>query len=738
MSNLSSGSIRFQIDPPPSRTPRRISSSAPTTSYITPPDQAQPSTFLSPHGYSSNNNASSSQGPSTSNYLTPAAAKSASAAPPARPARRGSSRRNWNNNHDGDNNNQSSLSYSSSTGSVTGGQLRPRRSIVTKSRLRHLQFNDDDDRQQLPVPASTTNTPSGSDGNSGAGVGDANLSRRTTSPLRKTRLSFRTHRPQEDTSGLLGPSYEPNREHIEMDALSHPHHHHLKDVPLSSIDLSDEHSPEKTYGRQHQGHGDELEEEEEDRHRHPHRTFDQFIHGNRPDRNLFPYRNVKDNLHAVRTFFRRFFLVLLIIPGWVIPYVVTARMKHEKELKDQSHLKARGGGEEMMMSKSVNVAVFVLNMFAMMHLGKAAGACLEELVPKLGMRVVSIFDAMTSSSVELAVAAFALIKGLVRVVQAAMLGAILNNLLLMMGITFVVGGYYHQQQPIQADTSQTGMNLLMIVCISYVIPVALDATFTEFQEALIPSNLTPTKLLEAKAAARILVDHDIVTISKVMAMIMLVLYGCCLLFQYSSEHFMVTPEAKHTEEHTLHRRNTHYWFAGFAYCVMLGAQIYSASLLVHAVEALGKQFHLNDSFVGFVLLPTVLISDLQEEVIAIKESKANRLDRSVALMIGSCMQISLLVTPLLVLLGWIIDEPMTFRFSLMEAVILAGSVLMVNYLIQDNETNWLEGGLLLAAFFMCAMAFYYDVSSFHAPGGGEHGGGGGGETPAGGGGGGHH
>ncbi|KAF9943342.1 hypothetical protein BGZ67_000021 [Mortierella alpina] len=738
MSNLSSGSVRFQIDPPPTRTPRRISSSAPTSSSIPPPDQVQPSSFLSPHGFSSNNG-SSSQGPSTSNYLTPAAAESYSAAPPARPARRGSSRRNWNNNnHDADNNNQSSLTYSSSTGSVTGTQLRPRRSIVTKSRLRHLQF-DDDDRQpphQRPGPAFPS-TSSGSAGQSGAGVGDPNLDRRTTSNLRRTRLSFKTHRPEEDTSGLLGPTYEPNRENIELDALSHHHHHHHhKDVPLSSIDLSDEHSPEKTYGRQHHEHGDELEEDD---HHHPHRTLDQFIHGNRPDRNLFPYRNTKDNLHAMRTFFRRFFLVLLIIPGWVIPYVITAQMKHEKELKDKSHLKARGGGEDMMMSKTVNVAVFILNMFAMMHLGKAAGACLEELVPKLGMRVVSIFDAMTSSSVELAVAAFALMKGLVRVVQAAMLGAILNNLLLMMGITFVVGGYYHQQQPIQADTSQTGMNLLMIVCISYVIPVALDATFTEFQEALIPLNLTPTKLLEAKAAARAFVDHDILTISKVMAIIMLILYGCCLLFQYSSEHFMVTPEAKHAEEHTLHRRNTHYWFAGFAYCVMLGAQIYSANLLVHAVEALGKQFHLNDSFVGFVLLPIVLISDLQEEVIAIKESKNNRLDRSVALMIGSCMQISLLVTPLLILLGWIIDEPMTFRFSLMEAVILAGSVLMVNYLIQDNETNWLEGGLLLAAFFMCAMAFYYDVSTFHAPGGGgEHGGAGGGEAPAGGGGGEHH
>ncbi|KAI7818539.1 Sodium/calcium exchanger protein-domain-containing protein, partial [Gamsiella multidivaricata] len=353
--------------------------------------------------------------------------------------------------------------------------------------------------------------------------------------------------------------------------------------------------------------------------------------------------------------------------------------------------------------------------------------------------VVSIFDAMTSSSVELAVAAFALMKGLVRVVQAAMLGAILNNLLLMMGLSLAVGGYYHNKQEIQADTSQTGMNLLMIVCISYVIPVALDYTFTDIRTAALPAHLNTTQLLVEHAEIREIVDHDLLAISKLMAVIMLLLYGCCLLFQYSSRSFMVTPEAKHTEAHTVHRRNVHYWFAGFGYTVMLGAQIYSANLLVHAVEALGKQFELNDSFVGFVLLPIVLISDLQEEVIAIKESRANRLDRSIALMIGSCMQIALLVTPLLVLLGWAIDEPMNFRFSVLEAVILAGSVLIVNYLIQDNETNWLEGCLLLGVFLMCALAFYFDIQPFE-PAGGGHGStsGGGASGGAGGGGGDHH
>ncbi|KAI8596301.1 hypothetical protein EDD21DRAFT_388684 [Dissophora ornata] len=442
-------------------------------------------------------------------------------------------------------------------------------------------------------------------------------------------------------------------------------------------------------------------------------SFNEILHGHLPDRHLFPYRTRKENINAIKTFFRRFYFVLLIIPAWAIPIVLTAQAEHDQLLQQQQSGEGAGDAsaeQEVMLSKWINLLVFVLNLLAMMHLGKAAGACMEELVPKLGMAIVSIFDAMTSSSVELAVAAFALSKGLVRVVQAAMLGAILNNLLLMMGLALFLGGYKYKKQVLQADTSQTGMNLLMIVCISYVIPLALDTTSTELRTTALPAYLNQTELLEQTLAIREIVDNDILTLSKIMAILMLGLYGCCLIFQYRTQHFMVTPEAKHTFKHTVHIRNVHYWFAGFGYLIMLGAQIYSASQLVHAVESLGKQFDLNDSFVGFVLLPIVLIADLQEEVIAIQESRANRLDKSIALMIGSCMQIALLVTPLLVLLGWAIDVPMTFRFSLLEVVVLAGSVLIANYLIQDNETNWLEGCVLLAAFFMCAMAFYFNVT----------------------------
>jgi len=247
----------------------------------------------------------------------------------------------------------------------------------------------------------------------------------------------------------------------------------------------------------------------------------------------------------------------------------------------------------------------------------------------------------------------------------------------------------------------------MLTSIAYIIPVAMDSTLRSVYTAGFPVVTDPHLVTEQAAKLKTLVDRDILKISHGMSIIFLIIYSACLLYQYHSRTFMVTPEAKHQGPHSVEKRYTHFWFAGFAYICCIAAQIYSAKLLVHAVESLGHQCHLGDSFVGFILLPIVLIADLQEEVVAIRESKADHLDKAVSLMVGSCMQIALLVTPILVIIGWIIDVPMTFRFSTLEVAVLVGSVLVVNYLISDRETNWLEGVILLAIFMLCAIAFYY-------------------------------
>lgn len=95
-----------------------------------------------------------------------------------------------------------------------------------------------------------------------------------------------------------------------------------------------------------------------------------------------------------------------------------------------------------------------------------------------------------------------------------------------------------------------------------------------------------------------------------------------------------------------------------------------------------------------------------EHVSAVTFAMKNKMNLSVGIAVSSSLQIGLLVTPALVIAGWIIGQPMTLFFDDFETVILFSSVLIVNYLIQDGRSNWLEGVLLLSSYAIVALAFY--------------------------------
>ena len=79
------------------------------------------------------------------------------------------------------------------------------------------------------------------------------------------------------------------------------------------------------------------------------------------------------------------------------------------------------------------------------------------------------------------------------------------------------------------------------------------------------------------------------------------------------------------------------------------------------------------------------------------------MDLAIGVAVGSSMQIALLVTPLMVLLGWIIGSDMSLFFNTFETAILFITVFIVNYLIQDGKSNYLEGGLLMAVYVVCPL-----------------------------------
>jgi len=132
-----------------------------------------------------------------------------------------------------------------------------------------------------------------------------------------------------------------------------------------------------------------------------------------------------------------------------------------------------------------------------------------------------------------------------------------------------------------------------------------------------------------------------------------------------------------------------------------------ARYLVTSIEHLAHSFHLGNGFIGMVLLPLCVVSNFMEHYDAIKEASEDKVDTAVGLILNTSVQIALLVTPVLVLVGWITSRPLTLDFNTLEICVLACAVLIVNYLVADGKANWLEGYMLIVSYLIIAVAFFY-------------------------------
>jgi Ca2+:H+ antiporter len=134
------------------------------------------------------------------------------------------------------------------------------------------------------------------------------------------------------------------------------------------------------------------------------------------------------------------------------------------------------------------------------------------------------------------------------------------------------------------------------------------------------------------------------------------------------------------------------WAAAVILVVVTIAVAICAEYLVDSIESVVKTMHVSKTFIGLILLP--IVGNAAEHVTAIVVALKDKMDLAIGVAIGSSMQIALLVTPFLVILGWIMDIPMTLRFETFETVVFFLSMLVVTYTIQDGKSNYLEGAMV--------------------------------------------
>ncbi len=337
---------------------------------------------------------------------------------------------------------------------------------------------------------------------------------------------------------------------------------------------------------------------------------------------------------------------------------------------------------------------FFTSMISIMPLAFLMGRATEEIALRTSESLGGLLNATFGNAAEFIIAIFAIFAAyegikngtdagletaetMVHLVQASLIGSILGNLLLVLGLAFVWGGIHFEEQEFSETQVSSNGSLLLLAVMVLVIP-------TVFHEA-VPGD-------EGSLGVK--------NLSHLAALILLALYGLFLYFQFKSHSHLFATDGSHNEEPEMTKKN--------AIRLLVLATIFvswMAEILVHSVESAADDVGLPHLFIGVILLP--LFGNAAEHFTAVSVAAKNKMDLSFAIAVGSSTQIAVFVAPLMVVIAWFLDVPLTFEFGILETVSVFLAVMITNLIAQDGKSNWLEGAMLLGSYAILGAAFLF-------------------------------
>jgi Ca2+:H+ antiporter len=318
-------------------------------------------------------------------------------------------------------------------------------------------------------------------------------------------------------------------------------------------------------------------------------------------------------------------------------------------------------------------AVFFISCLTIVPLAAVMGKATENIAVLSGPRLGGLLNATFGNAVELIISFFALRDGLTSVVQASITGSIIGNLLLVLGLSFLVGGIRYPTQTFNRITAGTNASMMVLgVIIALVIPAIFTANRPE-------------------------VAHPL---SIGVAVVSLSLYLLGLYFSLVTHRqlFTYTEKMEHEDADWGMIRSI------VVLCLATLVVGYESELLVHTIEHVSKSFGWSQTFIGVIVV--AIIGNAAEHSSAVFMAWKNRMDISLEIAVGSSLQIAMFVTPVLVFLSFAVGHPMSFVFAWPEIAAMVLSVFLISYLSLDGESNWLEGAMACGAYAILATGFY--------------------------------
>ena len=324
--------------------------------------------------------------------------------------------------------------------------------------------------------------------------------------------------------------------------------------------------------------------------------------------------------------------------------------------------------------------VFFSAALAIVPIARLIVRATEQIASRTGDAIGGLLNATFGNAPELIIAVVALKAGLFDMVRASLVGAILANLLLALGVAFLLGGLRFHDQEYNAGATRVYGSMMFIASISLAVPSAFSRFFS--------SDATVRQEQSLNVG---------------LSGLLLAAYGLYLVFQLKTHPalFKGVEREDGAHEGTL-------WSVPRAVGSLVAASVLAAwmsEILVGAAEGTGRALGMSEAFIGIVFL--AIVGGAAESGSAIAMARKNKMDLSVGIALGSSIQIALFVAPVLVLGSYVVaPQPLELSFTRPEIGSLFMAVLIGTQVAADGRSNWFKGVQLVTVYAIIALMFY--------------------------------
>ena len=330
-----------------------------------------------------------------------------------------------------------------------------------------------------------------------------------------------------------------------------------------------------------------------------------------------------------------------------------------------------------------HLVLFIVSAIALIPLAKLIGDSTEHLATHYGPAAGSLLNVTFGNAAEIIIAVVAISAGLLDLVKASITGAIIGNILLILGLSVIAGGFRYKEQTFSRENIGIQASMLFLAIIGLAVPTILAST-----------NLSPSE------------NHgQVQLLSDALAFILMIVYILGIVFTFiTHKHLFTSPE---TAEDIQESHGTH-WSKKKSFLLLAASMagvIVVSEILVASVEVTGEEFGFGQLFVGAIIVG--IVGNAAEHSSAILLARKGKMELSIGIAAGSGTQIALFVVPILVFAGIAMGQPFTLVFTLLELATIFLGAIILNLIVHDGRSNWFEGVMLTAVYIIIAIAFFF-------------------------------